>query len=1528
MDNTANNLSQQIDAIAAQSNLTTGQILLWLGQKLNPDSPLYNMVFSFTIQGEIDRSHFQSAFQQLVNHSDILRLTITESEGIPQQQIAATVSYTLPLIDFSTETDPLIAAKQWMQERSTNLLDLQTSLFDSALLQVAPDQFIWYFNQHHLITDNWSVSLLYRRLQHYYGQSLQGNLAETSPLPSYVSYAAAEKAQQLAWQQQSIDYWRQKQKELPAAIPLYGLTTEAATNRTERTYLNLGQERSEALRALAQTPEARTLFIHQSQFNLFLTLVFAYLYRISGETELAIAAPAHNRPSPALKDTPGVFMELFPLQVTIAPEETFTSLLGKVAEESMAFLRHAQSGVSHHSMNRDVNVVLSYINVTFPEFQGMPVHTDWIHSGYGDSQHHLRLEVHDFDATGNFTIQFDFNRDLIPNTQRQWASEHFYQLLDAWLEDGQQLIGAVDILAEKERELLAVPVSQEDYSFPNSTLVAKFQQQVKHTPDHTAVVLGENFLTYSELEFQANQLAHYLINQGVKKGATIGLFLERSVAMVVAIMGVLKTGAAYLPIDSAYPAERTQVMVEDGQVSILLTQQSLFPNCPPAQKVIALEEHHEVITQQSTTAPEVEITSQDLAYILFTSGSTGKPKGVMVEHRNVLAMLQGFEQTAPARDNLRGTALCSYGFDVSVWEIFSILCFGGTVHLVSKDVVTNGLAQYLTTHRITNAYIPPALLPTVIQTLEKHDGDIALDRILVGVEPIQQQLLQRYRQRIPQLRIVNGYGPTETTICATFYAFDDTANLKGIAPIGKALPGYEVYLVNVQDQQVPMGVKGELVIGGAGLSRGYVNRPELMAERFMDNPFGSGKLYKTGDQARYLPDGNLEFLGRLDTQVKIRGFRVELSEIEAALAQHSDIQQGVVLAQNSQSLIAYLTTQNSELNSGTIRIFLQQKLPDYMIPSTFVVLDAFPLTPNGKIDRRQLTSPEYEQLGRLRSDTDYAAPTNAWETYLTELWAKCLQLESVGIHDNFFDLGGDSITAIQIAAQATETGLALSPQHILQHLTVASVLAKIDSVNVMTAEQFQSFGSIPLTPVQRSFFEQVTVEPHHWNQNLVLEVEQPLDPTALETALQSLVQHHAILRHSFTLKESGWQQQLSTTAPEALLNYVNLSDKTVGDHEKLMAATEARLQTSLELSTGKLLQAALFNLGENGSDRLLLVIHHLAVDGMSWLTLLNDLETFYNQAMGESTPPPLPTTSFQTWATELAKTVSSGAFNSELQYWLKPVQTYPLLKDTEQAGSHNAVTSMQTITTALDREHTSNLLKDLPKASRAQVNEILLTALVLALGDSGQLLVDLEGHGREESVVSGVNLVRTVGWFTTVYPLLLSLPQADIGKQLQAVKEQVRSVPNHGIGYGLLRYMSDGSKTQLEAIPQAEVLFNYLGDLAGLVPVGSMFQMARELQLSRSPRGERRYVLEVNAAVVKGELQVEWSYSRELHRRETVQGWADKLMRGVRSQITHYLSPASPKETAVSSVDFPLANLNNQKLGKIAALLNKADSGG
>lgn len=1533
-NSTAISLSQQIDALAATSNLTVAQLLLWLGQKLHPTTPLYNMVFTFTIAGEIEPVHFQQAFQALVNRCDVLRLTMTEVDGIPQQHVSPALDYRLPCLDFSTTADSQAVAQQWIRNRRTRTLDLSISLFDSALLKLGSHQFIWYFNQHHLSTDNWSVALLYQQLQHYYGRSLAGTLATAPNLPSYLAYAVASQAQTPSpRQQKAITHWQQKCADLPPPIPLYGQTAQPVSTRSQRTYCPLGLSRSQALRALAATPEARSLSVHQSQFNLFLTLLFAYLYRISGESALAIAAPAHNRPTPALKEIPGLMIELFPLQVEIAADETFTSLLKKVARETIAFLRYAQAGMSHHAIDRHINVVMSYINVTFPDFHGMPTQTDWVHADAGDAQHHLRLEVHDFDATGNFTVQFDFNADLISTAQQQWAPEQFCQLLDAWLANGQQQIATVDILADAERSRIA---PQRPFTSQPQTLVSQFQQQVTRIPHQPAVEFETQRLTYAELEAQANQLAHYLMKQGVGPGTTVGLLMTRSLPMVVALLGVLKAGAAYLPIDPAYPAERTAFMVADGQVAVLLTQASLRDKVPPGiARVIGLEDHAEAIAQASTTAPDVALQPEDLAYILYTSGSTGQPKGVMVEHRNVLAMLNGFEQTAPTDGKpLRGTAVCSYGFDVSVWELFANLCFGGTVHLVSPDVVASHdrFAQYLITHDITSAYIPPALLRTVIEVLAQGKDAIALDRILVGVEPIQQGLLQRYRQHLPGLRIVNGYGPTETTICATFHLFETATDPQAHTPIGQAIPGYEVYLVNPQGQRVPIGVKGELVIGGAGLSRGYLQRPALMAQRFIDNPFGPGKLYKTGDQARYLPDGNLEFLGRLDHQVKVRGFRVELSAIETALNQHPRIQQAVVIAQentpDSQVLVAYLLTPDASLTSREIRDALKQKLPDYMVPSVFIVLETMPLTPNGKVDRRRLATADYTQRQRLGAEAAYVAPNTEWETYLAGLWRQCLRVESVGIHDNFFDLGGDSITAIQIAAQAAEAGLTLSPQQILHHGTIAELVAHLNLAPIMAQSPVNPTGAIPLTPVQRAFFEQNLADAHHWNQTLLLEVADPLDPPVLEAAVQRLLQHHAVLTFRFVAGESGWQQLPPNQVPQACLQFFDLSQQSAQAQDNAIATVEADLQTSLDLAAGDLVRVALFNLGDDRPNRLLLIIHHLVVDGISWLSLLDNLETFYRQLKGDSVFLPLPTTPFETWSTALTTAAASGAFRTDLTYWLNLAQTpVPSLAPNSHVAEDNTVASTQTLTTVLDSDLTRSLLSELPKLTRAQVNEVLLTALMLALGETA-LLVDVEGHGREEALIPGSNLARTVGWFTTVFPLLLTLsPQLDLGERLQAVKTQLRSVPHNGIGYGLLRYpdRDTDSQGQLQTLPQADILFNYLGDLAGLVPRNSRFRLARELHLSRSPKGQRRYLLEVNAAIMAGRLQVTWSYNPSIHPPNTVEHWANGLMGGLRSLIAHYLSSESDSENAYTPVDFPLANLNAQKLNKIAALLNQRD---
>jgi non-ribosomal peptide synthase protein (TIGR01720 family) len=781
----------------------------------------------------------------------------------------------------------------------------------------------------------------------------------------------------------------------------------------------------------------------------------------------------------------------------------------------------------------------------------------------------------------------------------------------------------------------------------------------------------------------------------------------------------------------------------------------------------------------------------------------------------------------------------------------------------------------------------------------------------------------------PPQRLLHVYGPTESTTFASWHLVQEVPEGVTTIPIGRPLSNTQIYLLDNQMHPVPVGVPGELYIGGDGLARGYLNRPELNAERFIVNPFSNepgAHLYKTGDLARYQPDGNIEFLGRLDDQVKIRGFRIELGEIEAVLGQHPAVNETVVMVREdvpgNKRLVAYLLTKESPAPSmQELHHFLKQQLPEYMVPNAFVLLDALPLTSNGKVNRRALPAPD---TTRPELAGTYVAPRTSVEELLTGIWSDVLRLEKVGIHDNFFELGGDSILSIQIIARANQAGLKLTPKQLFQYQTIAELATVTGTTSVFQAEQGLVTGEVLLTPIQRWFFEQEFAEPHHWNQAMLLEVRQRLDPALLSQVVQQLLIHHDALRLRFVFSKSGWQQVNALPDEVVPCTRVDLSVLPEAEQRPAIEAAATELQASLNLESGPLVRVALFDLGPNQPNRLLLVIHHLAVDGVSWRILLEDLHRAYQQlSHGEAMKLPPKTTSFQNWAQCLTEYAKSPALEQELDYWLDSSRSAvaPLPVDYPASKDANTVTSACNVSVSLSAEETRALLQEVPKAYHTQINDVLLTAVVQSFAQwSGTrcLLVNLEGHGREE-ILEAVDLSRTVGWFTTIFPVVLELQADAPGEALKSVKEQLRRIPNRGIGYGLLRYLKkDVAITEkLRALPQAEVSFNYLGQFDQVLSPDALFQLAKESSGSEhSQRNSRSHLLDVNGLIVEGQLHLDWIYSSNLHQRATIEGLAQNFVVALRSLITHCQSPETGGYTPS---DFPEINLNQEKLDEVLA---------
>ncbi|HWG91593.1 MAG TPA: amino acid adenylation domain-containing protein, partial [Candidatus Thermoplasmatota archaeon] len=1137
------------------------------------------------------------------------------------------------------------------------------------------------------------------------------------------------------------------------------------------------------------------------------------------------------------------------------------------------------------------------------------------------------LDVAKFDLTLSFRDgpqglqgSLEYNTDLIDEATAERFIACCQTLLAAAAERPDEPISVLPLLPEAERQRVLqtwnATTAPEDPTPVHLHVAARAAQ----SPDRLAVKAPEGRLTYGELDARAEALAQHLAGRGIGCGDVVGVLLDRSLDEIVALLAVLKAGAAYLPLDPAHPRERLQFMLEDSGAKALLVHNATENRTPTTGAPVLRVDAHGLATPSPAPA-RAAAQPDDLAYVIYTSGSTGKPKGVAVTHRSLANLVAWHNETYRLGPEDHSTHLAGLSFDASVWEVWPPLVAGASLHLPDEDTRLDpeALAAWLLKEGVTTAFAPTPLAERLLAI--PWPKLTPLRFLLTGGDRLQ-------RPPPPGLpfTLVNHYGPTEATVVATAAPVPPAQDNRP-PTIGRPIRNTRVYVLDRHGQPVPTCVPGELCVAGVGLARGYLHRPDLTAERFVPDPFFPGeRMYRTGDLVRWLPSGELEFLGRLDHQVKIRGFRIELGEIEAALIQHDAVREAVVLAREfgpgDKRLVAYIV---GEADTASLRDHLKARLPEAMVPAAFVFLDALPLTRNGKVDRQALPMPV--TASEERGATEAVPLQDETERLLAGIWREVLRVAHVGAQDNFFALGGDSILSLQVVARARREGLPLSPKHLFQHQTVADLAAFARSLRQDAAPTpaAAAEGEVPLTPIQRWFFEEPLVERARFNQSTLLRIRGDVDTACLEAALRCVTMHHEAFRLRYHQTADGsWRQEYAPAGGFSLpFHEVPLSDlRDPGAWEQAMAAEAEEAQGSLDLERGPLARALLFRTPHPGEARLLLVIHHLVVDAVSWRLVLEDLESAY-AALTEGRPVELPprTSSFKAWAETLAQYASnSRELLAELPYWETQVSAPAPAVPLDFPGGDNRVASEARVTVALTEEETRALLRDVPHAYATQVNDVLLTALATALSrwtGSRVLQVDLEGHGRED-LFPEVDVTRTVGWFTSLYPVRLTLPAAaDPGAALKAIKEHLRAVPRRGIGYGLLRYLGPAeARARLRAAPASPVSFNYLGQFDAAAPgtaliLGSASEGKGRDHAAESPRTRP---LDVGGAVSDGRLQMTFTYSTSLHAEETIRGLAEAFTAALRALIGHCTSPDAGGRTPS---DFPLAGLDQVTLDRL-----------
>ncbi len=1520
--------------------LSFAQQRLWFLEQLEPGSPFYNIPMAFTLYGEMDTHALEKAFQALLRRHEALRTSIHTIEGTGIQKIHDTVAFELDILDIATLNEK--KQKQEIDEQVKLLARhafslARAPLFKILLIRVEAKKHILLGTVHHIISDNWSNQIILSELTLLYQFHLSGG---HDPLPPLKRHYADFAVWQRDWLEKGalddqLAFWRSALDGMP---PLLDLPLDRPRQATQ-TYngdvhrFALEKELSSRLKTIGNQK-------NRTPFMQFLGLFGIFLTRLSGQENIPIGAPVANRSLADTENMIGFFVNTLVLPVRAShtsPMETVLEQTRKMALEAyehqdIPFERLVDALQNERDMSHSplFQTMLVYNDYTPEKSNGQgPWRVEPLNQHSGTSKFDLTLFV-DERPTG-FDVLIEYNTDLFDAiTIRRWG-RFFVELLKQYVQTPSLQIRKVDLMQDSDRNLLFNEWNASLSEVQSSGLfLDSFREAVNNYPEKNALISQNATHTYKQLERQSNRIAHFLIQQGTKPEDRIALALPRSADQIICLLAILKSGAAYVPIDLSYPANRIEYMLEDARVAIIVTSEAESERFKKSKaNKVYIEHLNREISDFPVQAPSVNIHEQQLAYMIYTSGSTGLPKGTLLTHQGLKHYLTWCENNYPLDHGAGSVVHATIAFDATVTSVFAPLSVGASLTLTPADDDLEALATVLkeTDQPFGMIKITPAHLDVLRQQIKLEQAATLTHSFVIGGENLTRDQIQFWQENAPNTLLFNEYGPTETVVGCVVYEASKWKQ-SGSVPIGRAISNTPVYVLDEALNPVPPGIAGELYISGPAVARGYHNRPGLTAERFLPDPFASvpnARMYKSGDTVRYLNNGHLIFLGRIDQQVKIRGYRIELGEIENILTGFPGIKSVAVIAKGTPArLFAYFTGDITPAPSiKELRRFLGQSLPEYMIPSEYIALEKIPLTANGKVDIKALPGPS---VTRQELSTRYVAPQSENEVLLTAIFKDLLKKEKIGIHDNFFELGGDSIMSIQVIARAAQKGLKITPMQMFQNQTIALLASIAQAAPVIRAEQCLVSGSLMLAPIQKWFFDQPLEHENHWNQSVLLDVAGPMDKTALLKSIDALLRQHDALRLRFKKELKVVSAEFSTEFDaENNLEWLEINADNRQDLEATVLDNVNRLQASLNIENGPLFRVGYFKCSP-GPDHLALIIHHLAVDGVSWRILLEDFQLAYSRAIkNEKIILPAKSTSYKAWAEALLDKELLKEHLTEKQFWLemanKPAMNlYPKSRE----GNIESATILQSI--QIDTESTKALLTEVHKAYNTQINDVLLTALLRAFSrwnGGRRMLLHFESHGRE-AIADNIDISRTVGWFTSIYPVYLEFrKEVEISDQIKTVKEQLAHVPAKGMGYGLLRYseIEDSDLEKLKSLDDMQIVYNYLGQFnSDQDPSGAITPSHLSRGTERAGENKRTALLDINGSVVNGALSMSFGFTEKQFDNNSIKHFAVAFSEELNKVIDHCKNPQAP---AKSASDFKMAGLKKKNLDNVLKQLGK-----
>ncbi len=1431
----------------------------------------YNMISATIIEGEVDIERFKKAYQTVIDKQASLRTSFGMINGEPIQRIApigtvrGIVKHRVENITSDGEINDI--AKKFLMPFNLEI----APLVRTELVEIAPNRHVLLFDMHHIIGDGTSIEIMI-------GELVQAYVGETSNLNlQYKDFAVWQhdffKSAEIEKQKQ---YWIDRfSDELPKiTLPTDFKRPNIFNFKGETIFFDINEGLTNRIKKVSEENGATLFMTLLSAFNILLS-------KYSNQKDIIIGVSTSGRNHSDLHQMIGMFINALAMRNLPEGNKTFKGFLQEVKQNTLeAFANQDYQFddlVDQLDIPRDrsrnplfdVNFVLQNMDEAELDIENLKFKSFELDNP--TSKFDLSLECRE--ENNAIRAGFEYYTAIFKKETVEQLCEHFVKILEIITEQPNVQIKDIDIVSEIEHLKVVHKFNNTSVDYPiERTVYQFFEEQVKLHPEAIALDQEGKTMSYSVLNEEANKVAHFLIAQGVQANEAIAILLDHSMELIVSILGILKSGAAYVPLNPSLPADRMVSILRESQCATMLFGKKHQPNVDylmdnspflnlavcidgnvsEAQKTIGFFDKTD-LTPLKTGNPDFPNSSNDLAYILYTSGSTGKPKGVMIEHQSLTNYIWWASKVYLQGDKLNFPLFTSISFDLTVTSIFTPLTTGNSIVIYNGDVDEN-LKKILSENKVGVVKLTPSHLQILN---ELKSGESLIKRfILGGEELLVKTASDTHRVFGENIEIFNEYGPTEATVGCMIYKYDPKKDKTGTVSIGRPSDNNRIYILDDYLKPVPLKVPGEMYIAGDGLARGYNQRPDLTKERFIKDPFNrGGKMYKTGDLAKWLPDGNIEFMGRIDNQVKLRGYRIEIGEIESVLGKVPQIDNAIVLLRedhpNEKYLCAYYTGKQ-ELNAEDIKSHLQSYLPLYMHPSFFIKIDEIPLTTNGKLNNKALPKPNMDiTMG-------YEAPRNEIEKQMVGVWQEVLGLEKVGITNNFFEIGGDSIKAIQLASRMLKA---------LQN--------EIDTGVKIQAEQDLIEGEVPLTPVQSWFFDNNFTDQHYFNQSISIFSKDEIQEESLREVLDVIIAHHDALRMKYQIRD-GNVLQINRGLNVELYELVTfMLGSTVNLQEEIGKQTEI-IQSGINLENGPLFKVALFYSSEG--SHIVFVAHHLVVDGISWRILLEDLSLAFAQLnAGQQIELPEKTTSFKVWAERLTEKYSQieNPLTADKNYWTEIAKADTSLLPKDKEISEKQLKDNAQVVIELSKEDSEFLISKANSLFNTEINDLLLSALSNSISNftnREQVLIQLEGHGRED-ILENVDISRTIGWFTNMYPVLLNAGESEnVVDRILKTKESLRRVPHKGIAYGLLKYLQDK-----EFHLNPEILFNYLGQVDGQDGEGGFSVADISTGNNVSPNAEFLYALEINGLLAEGKLSFSFTYNSKEYNKETIQKIADNF---------------------------------------------------